>query len=434
MMGWVKKHYEICLIFLAGMFLRFIGLNQINEPIFDEIFYPQYGFMYLQGEEFFYAHPPFANYLYSLAIWLYSLTPLFEAESLDKINFYELSVLSYRWLNALIGSLFIPVIYGICNLLSKNRSFAILGALFVAIEGSLIVDSRTALANMFLLFFGFSSIYFLLRFLKKAGQSLNLYVAAILMGITVSIKWSGLGFLFISIVCFVQAQKFSLKNLELKSLCTYLFLATLLYVILFIPDLYLNTQYDFVEKHQQILGYHRTMVSENEHPYCSEWYSWPILVKPIAYYFSQNYFSSGTWFTSVHLLPNPLLNWLSLLAIITMIIRYSSSIAKYRPARKNFQKMALILSVGFLINLVPWSIIDRCLFLYHYQPSYVFSMLALAFLVSEQWERNGIMRKITPSSIIALIIVSFLYWLPIQLGFEIPENEFYRRMWFGSWI
>ena len=33
-----------------------------------------------------------------------------------------------------------------------------------------------------------------------------------------------------------------------------------------------------------------------------------------------------------------------------------------------------------------------------------------------------------------IIFVSFLYWLPIQMGFLIPDYEFYRRMWFNSWI
>ena len=176
------------------------------------------------------------------------------------------------------------------------------------------------------------------------------------------------------------------------------------------------------------------MVSANEHPYCSEWYSWPILNKPIAYYFSQDYFSGTQWFKNVHLLPNPLLNWLSFLAMIIIIARYSLVILKQGMSKESSQEINLVLSIGFLANLLPWSMVDRCLFLYHYQPSYVFSMLALSFLVSKQLERNGVLRKIMPLSIIAFVIVAFLYWLPIQLGFEIPDYEFYRRMWFDSWI
>ena len=39
MLKYIKSNYGICLIFALGITLRFIGLNQINEPIFDEAFY-----------------------------------------------------------------------------------------------------------------------------------------------------------------------------------------------------------------------------------------------------------------------------------------------------------------------------------------------------------------------------------------------------------
>ena len=154
----------MAVILFISIGLRFIGLNQINGPVFDEVFYPQYGLLYLQGEEFFYAHPPLANYLYAFAIWVYSLLPWVNIESYQNIELSSIAPISYRWINALLGSLLCLIIYGICFLLTRNRMFAVLASFLVAIEGSLIVDSRIALANTFLLTFGFSGLYFFLRF------------------------------------------------------------------------------------------------------------------------------------------------------------------------------------------------------------------------------------------------------------------------------
>ena len=112
--------YWLFLIFSISLFLRFLGLNQIDNAVFDEIFYPQYGLMYLQGEEFFYAHPPLANYLYSFAIGVYSLLPWTNIESIQTIEFSALNPISYRWLNALLGSLLPLIIYRISFLISKN--------------------------------------------------------------------------------------------------------------------------------------------------------------------------------------------------------------------------------------------------------------------------------------------------------------------------
>ena len=76
----------VAFILLISIGLRFIGLNQINGPVFDEVFYPQYGLLYLQGKDFFYAHPPLANYLYAFAIWAYSLLPWVSIESYQTIS------------------------------------------------------------------------------------------------------------------------------------------------------------------------------------------------------------------------------------------------------------------------------------------------------------------------------------------------------------
>ena len=79
--------------------------------------------------------------------------------------------------------------------------FAILASILVAIEGSLIVDSRIALANTFLLTFGFTGLYFLLRFYANQGGWYSLIVSGVFMAMAVSVKWSGLGFL-LGAVCF----------------------------------------------------------------------------------------------------------------------------------------------------------------------------------------------------------------------------------------
>ncbi len=66
-----KYFWYITLITFLSFSLRFEGLWTLDGPIFDEIFYPQYGLNYLQNVEFFYPHPPLANYLYSFSIWAY---------------------------------------------------------------------------------------------------------------------------------------------------------------------------------------------------------------------------------------------------------------------------------------------------------------------------------------------------------------------------
>ena len=427
-------------ILLVSIGLRFIGLNQINGPVFDEVFYPQYGLLYLQGEEFFYAHPPLANYLYAFAIWVYSLLPWTGIESLQNIELSSLQPISYRWINALLGSLLCLVIYGISFQLTKNKFYALIATSLVVLDGSLIVDSRIALANTFLVFFGFSGLYFFLRFYIQNGSVHNLVFSGLLMGMAVSIKWSGLGFVLLALMIVILLKndlQTKTNHLNLKNAVLYTLIIIITYVAIFLPDIFLNSNYGFFEKHQQMLGFHQTMVTADEHPYCSKWYTWPFMIRPIGYFFesiSINQESMVNSFRDIHLFPNPFIYWFSSLSIILMMIQLAINplIKSIRNQKELMLKKFICL--GYLANFLPWVFVERCLFLYHYQTASIFSFLALAWYLSQLLNSNKPQyRSIFVLSVI-IILMSFLYWLPIQMGFLMPDYEFYRRMWFNSWI
>jgi len=432
-----SKHW-LFFIFSASFFLRFFGIDQIDNAVFDEIFYPQYGLMYLQGKEFFYAHPPLANYLYSISIWVYSLLPGSNIESLQTIEFSALNPISYRWLNALLGSLLPLIIYKISFLLSRNLLFALLCACLIAIEGSLIVDSRIALANIFLLTFGFAALYFLLRFYLLENRTSNLIMASVFMGMVISVKWSGLGFLLVAFFIMAIMETKEQKNPEIRHFIYVLFFTILTYTLLFVPDLYLNENYGLFEKHRQILSYHQTMVAENEHPYCSKWFTWPLMMRPVGYYFDSTMIDQGgiaaSYFTTIHLLPNPFIYWFSTLAITVMIVGQTINIVLKKTGNQKKQILSAVVGFGYLANLLPWAFIDRCLFLYHYQPASIFGFIALAWYLSKSLDSNKPVYRLLAISLMVVIVLSFLYWLPFHMGFSIPEYEFSRRMWFEGWI
>ena len=433
-----KRWLFFILLFSFG--IRFIGLNQIDGPVFDEVFYPKYGLMYLKGEDFYYTHPPLANYLYAFSIWVYSLLPWAGIESLQNIELSSLQPISYRWINALLGSLLCLVIYGISFQLTKNKFYALIATSLVVLDGSLIVDSRIALANTFLVFFGFSGLYFFLRFYIQNGSVNSLAFSGLLMGMAVSIKWSGLGFVLLALMIIILLKndlQTKINHINLKNAVLYTLIIMITYVAIFLPDIFLNSNYGFFEKHQQMLGFHQTMVTADEHPYCSKWYTWPFMIRPVGYFFESISINQGgivNSFRDIHLLPNPFIYWFSTLSIILMIIQTVINLIKKNTEDYQKQLFKGFISFGYLANFLPWAFVERCLFLYHYQAASIFSFLALAWYLSILLNSKKLHYQ-TIFLITALtIVISFLYWLPIQMGFEIPDTEFYRRMWFDNWI
>ena len=111
---------------------------------------------------------------------------------------------------------------------------------------------------------------------------------------------------------------------------------------------------------------------------------------------------------------NPVFCWAGLLALIANVI----FIFKDRDGRAAF------IVIGYLAQLLPWVLITRLTFAYHYFPSEVFLLLALANVwlhMKEQgifkWERNMYAVTAVSSALSGLRCAlwytrGFLKWFP----------------------
>ena len=195
-----KNNWLLLAIIFLGFCLRAFNLGSIPGQTFDEVFYPVFGLNYILGETFFSVHPPVGTYLISLSIYIYHLLPWVDPALSSGINISDLNPVSYRWLNAIAGTTLIYVAYKLCIELFDKKHLALLAALFFALDGSLLVDSRFGLINVYLSLFGFLSVLFLLQHFKGKANMLFLLIGSLLLGLTFSIKWNGLGFWLMSVL------------------------------------------------------------------------------------------------------------------------------------------------------------------------------------------------------------------------------------------
>jgi hypothetical protein len=61
----------------------------------------------------------------------------------------------------------------------------------------------------------------------------------------------------------------------------------LIYSVIWIPHLQLDKRFGFIKVHQEILKFHLQLGgnSADVHPYCAAWYKWPLMTRPMAYYY-----------------------------------------------------------------------------------------------------------------------------------------------------
>jgi dolichyl-phosphate-mannose-protein mannosyltransferase len=291
-------------------------------------------------------------------------------------------------------------------------------------------------------------------------------LSGIFLGCCVGIKWNGLAYLVGIILLWIivkiwtpikdeiselsqklQEEKLApihplinigqIKIYQLIMILIVIPLAT--YRIIWIPHLSMNPEYDFWEMQRQILTYHQGIGSGPEvHPYCSNWYSWPILWRPIGYFYGT--VNDGQFIYDVHALGNPLLWWFSGLAILVLSLLIIQVVFTDRPIKfKHLSQLAHLLTIIYLVvnysvNLFPWMLVTRCTFIYHYMPSLIFAILALTWILNRWFEGTNNLLKHSGVMIVLLIIVAFIFWLPIYLGLPLSVKDFDLRMIMPNWI
>jgi len=447
----IKLYLPIGFLLLIGSILRFYNLGQIPWPVFDEVFYPVFAFNYLEDKNFFSVHPPLGSYLLSLGIYLYHLLPWTEAISFGITDIEDINPLAFRWVSALSGVMLIYVGYKLALEIFNQRGFALLVALFLTLDGSLLVDSRFGLINIFFSLFGLMAMLFFIKGIK--GNSLSYFaLAGFLLGAAVSVKWNGLGFWLSGLLLTLQffiLHKYITHHRDMKEVITIFHLKALGLVFLFpfavylafwLPDL-LHNNSNLIDQHSQMISYHFENTDQKSHPYSSPWYTWPMMIRPIAYFFesgaqSESIIIDVEVFKAIHLFPNPALNFFSLIAVVILSLKWIGYLSESLGNRKIRDELYLssFILFGFYANFLPWALASRSTFIYHYQPAAIFSFFALAYFIYRLMQRNTFETRLLYSFALVLILLSSIYWLPIQLGLEISDESFYSKMWLDSWI
>lgn len=466
-------------IFLVSIVLRFWGLERFNALVFDEVYYAKFANNYLTGKQFFNAHPPLSQYIIAIGMWIGSRLPYGQ----DTVNYFTgslRSTWSYRWINALTGS-FIPlVVAALAYQINRRRRFAFIAALFAATDGLFLVESRYALNNVYLVILGLlGQLFFLIALGQpKSRRGVSLALSGVFFGASACIKWNGLWFMLgvyliwaaAWILRFVQPK---IKKQELETRTTqfsqtplqnltnlnvfhmiwnYAIIPGLTYSLLWIPHLKMNPSPGFWQAQKEILEFHEKIGSgPNVHPYCSQWYSWILMWRPVAYFYHTALNTTdqvpaypplppgvGKVIYDVHAMGNPFLWWLSTAAILLLLLllsqRFVEGIGWKHPLTPQ-SAIALYFVLNWVAQLLPWARVTRCIFLYHYMGASVFSGLALAWLV-DRWlsNREKPQYRSAGITVIVVIVLAFVFWLPIYLGLPLSVADYHLRMWFSSWI
>lgn len=435
-----KESLFIFIILILSFLTHFLFIWHPKEVVFDEVHYGKAVNGYFKGEYFFTGHPPLGPQLIALGGFLGKYKPVFPFKDIGE-KFANNSYISLRIMPALFGALLPLVIYFFLQTIGFPRKLAFLSSLFLIFENSLLVQSKFILIDSFWLFFGFLGLNFFFKSRQKNYNPIFLTLTGIFLGLALAVKWTSLSFfLFIGLfLAYDLIKEFLLKPLKSFSiLLTKIFLGIamasfLVYLLVFflhfklLPksgpgDVYMSQEFlrgekNFFEKFIELnkVSYETNIKAQLEHPYSSKFYTWPFLLRPIYYWNGEK--------EKIYLLGNPILWWLSTLAIFFLFFLAIF----YEEIRKD--NRAVLILLGYLISLAPYFQVTRSTFLYHYFPALIFSIFSLSYLLGRI--KNG--EKVL-FFILILVFLCFLYFAPLSYGFPLEPEQYQMRIWLKSWI
>lgn len=421
---------SIAILLTLGFVTRFFLFGYPNQTVFDEVYFGKFVGAYYSGNYFFDIHPPFAKLLIAGFAKLMGYSPTSTFAAIGTV-FTDSGYLYLRFLPSLAGALLPLILFAIARELGMKTRTAFFVGMLVILDNALLVQSRLVLIDSLLLTFGFASLWLYLLARRKSKKWLYI-LAAVLAACAFSVKWIALPFVFLPLL-YEFLNHASLKRM-FKLFIVFVSVTIAVYLSFFVihvrlltkageGDVFMSQAFQHTLEGNQyasdanqppmnlpakIVEINREMYAANArltatHPYGSKWYGWPVMIKPISYWVQEK--------AQIWLVGNPVVWWGGLVAIIWLVGDLLSRAVK--PKRL---PIALFITLSFFITWLPFALISRVMFLYHYLIPLCFSILIIGFVCDRlKWK--------TQLSLLILAAIGFGLFASVSYGLA-PSDVF----------
>ena len=447
-----------------------------NSTYFDEIYHARTGFEHATGQDAYeWTHPPLGKVIMSWFIQLFGMTPF-----------------GWRFAGALCGVLMLPAMYALAKQLTRRSTMGFAAMLLMAVDCMHFTQTRIATIDSYPVLFIILSYFFMLRFIQRdivvtPMKKLlpDLALCGFFMGCGVASKWigiyAGVGLAVLYFWACLRALSVGMASarrlrtdqqltdeerelLRSRDLPAWgrvirLCLWCLLFFVAVPLAIYLGSyvvhyqarEYDGImawlkeiwNTQINILNYHGTPGLGMDHPYYSPWYEWFTMQKPM-YYASPSFTPVG-WRYAIYCFGNPLVWYGGLAGIVYLAIRWLRN-HRYRvpgsghawqvPACTWDVAPAFVL-IGLAAQLLPWVLVPRGTYIYHYFASVPFlilgAVMALDRLIHHYREVGVVMTLVY----LALALALFIFLFPYASGVLSPEwwmDAIRSYPWTDGWL
>jgi dolichyl-phosphate-mannose-protein mannosyltransferase len=437
-------------IALVAGALRFFRLGEPDTLVFDEIYYAKDSCFYVHGvsdicdltAEPSEVHPPLGKLLMAVGI-----------------RAFGFDAFGWRVAAALAGTATVILLYLLARTVLRSTLGAGIASGLLAIDFLHFVQSRIAMIDIFVSLFGVAAFLFVVKDRDRLTSEVThgdreplfarpwLALAGVAAGAAVASKWSG-ALVVAAVLALVAAWEVAARRRDGRGRVltrtvreqggpVMLWLAVVpavVYVLTYVGrlggDLLAAPWAEgswfkaFFDHQRHMYGFHAGL--EATHSYQSPPWSWPLLKRPVSYFFCSGNdcdppVDEGV-FREILASGSPFVWWLSLLALTFVAVAWFRKRSPHAPEG--------VILAGFAFAYLPWFVLARgrpAVFLFYLLPAVPFMVMALAYVatrVGRSWEARTAIGLFCAGA-----VAVFSFYFPLLGNVPIPRENWEQRIW-----
>ena len=440
-----------------------LPITQKYGAYFDEMYFVRTAQEHLNFEEpYEWTHPPLGKLIIGLGILVFGMNPF-----------------GWRILGVLAAAAMIPIMFLFGKRMFKSSAAGFIAAFLMAFDFMHFALARLATGEIYLLLFSLLMFYFAFDYfsqreevveaeegVRKMGASKALFLSIIFFGLGFAVKWTavfGLIALLILVIVSNVRQKKPIFS-DYKPILAGLFVSAAIYIATYIPYMLAGGGHGLIDIHRlplyvgylseyissgtisttpfttltvfdlqlRMFGYHAGI--EATHPYSSPWWSWPLMLKPLWLYSN----TLDGMVSTIVLMGNPALWWCGIPAIILIGAKFAAN--KIKKTGGVYDFVFLFILIPFLLQWLPYILITRILFIYHFVANVPFMIFAVTYWLNlpfgKEWSsKNRIL--FFKCVVIAFLILTaglLVLFYPVISGYPVAYAYKESLQWLSGWV
>ena len=425
----------------------------MSKMYFDEVYFARSAENYVNhmipNER---THPPLGKLIQAVGVALVGETPF-----------------GWRIMGVIFAMLMVPLMYLLGKKLFGTWIGGFSAAFLMTFDFMHFTMARIGTVDTYVVFFSLlTQLLFLIYFanvLKNGWKTsvLPLFFAVVTAALAFSTKWFSLFGVLGMLVLLVMLRLKDVANLKaglreryvaffdhpFLLLMAFIGVFAAIYIATYIPEMLMgDSPVTIYNLQNAMFSFHSGSVTDSS---SAPWWSWPLMFRfdggNVSKWFDISYGLPNNTVSTISAFGNPAVWWVGFAAMVFLIVeafhveallsnlwsRIKKSDLQERLSIRGqgWDVTAIFIVVVFLFSWLPYVLIGRATYIYHYYLSVPLLCLAITYFINKNW--NKPFGKAAAIAVFAAAVVLFFVFYPVISGAP-ATTEFIRNLiWFHSW-